>query len=63
MINNHIMGAAIRTIRSQIKGDEKEKTVALERLKMLVVMAKEHLMIVEQNILSGILKLVRRPEK
>ena len=47
------MGAAIGTIRSQIKGDEKEKTVALERLKMLVKMAKEHLMIVEQNVLSG----------
>jgi hypothetical protein len=47
------MGAAIGTVRSQIKGDENEKTVALERLKMLVKMAKEHLMLVEQNILSG----------
>ena len=47
------MGAAIGTIRSQIKGDEKEKTVALERLKMLVKMAKEHLKLVEQDVLTG----------
>ena len=47
------MGAAIGTIRSQIKGDEKEKTVALERLKMLVKVAKEHLKLVEQDVLTG----------
>ena len=47
------MGAAIGTVCSQIKGDENEKTVALEQLKLLVKMAKEHLMLVEQNILSG----------
>ena len=46
------MGAAISTVRSQITDDAND-VVARERLNVLVKLAKEHLKVVEQDILNG----------
>ena len=46
------MGAALSTVRGQLK-DDKDSAMLLERLNMLVKMAKEHLMLAEQDILNG----------